>query len=139
LSAGLVQNEPTLSSLVWLEGNFEGDSFAAYSSPNVGARSWYMPYTDQRDSFLTHVAVQNIGNTTVQITLTYHDLTGTLGTHLDTIDPESMALYSAGVLPTEFTGGVVVNSDRPVVAITVIAGRLVLDKELKLPILLRLE
>jgi len=135
VEAGRVANAQSLHSLVWLEGDFEGDSFAAYTSPSVGARTWYLPYTDQRDDFVTYVAVQNLGDVPVHISRTYYDVTGTLPPITgDIIAGREMALYAAG---SGFVGGVMVQADRPVVAVAVIAGRMVLDKDSFLPVVFR--
>ncbi len=140
--AGRVENAQTLQSLVWLNGlgGFIGDSFAAYSPPGVGGRTWYLPYTDQSDSFATLVAVQNLSDEWVTLDLTPHTLTGTLEAYAGTynIAPAGMDYYAGGKgLPSDFVGGLVVEADGPVAAVTVISGRLVLDQEINLPILMR--
>jgi len=136
--AGRVQNVQALEGLVWLngQGNFRGDFLAAYSAVRVGGSTWYLPYTDQGDSFATYVAVQNLSSTTAHITLTHHTVTGTLGSYMGSIPELETVLYTGGSggIPLNFSGGVVVEADQSVVAVTVIAGQLILDKEIYLPI-----
>jgi hypothetical protein len=139
--AGRVANAQSLHSLVWLVadiGVFEGDRLAAYTSPNVGAKSWYLPYTDRDIEFTTVVAVQNLSElSTAQITLTYYNLTGTATTIPGTtIEPLKTGLYSADV---GFVGGAIVQANQPVAAVAVIAGRAILDKEVYLPVMPRIE
>jgi hypothetical protein len=138
--AGHVADAGPLQGLVWLngQGGFFGDSFAAYSSPSVGAQTWYVPYADQSEVLATYVAVQNSGDALVNVSLTYHGLTGTLGTASGTIGASDVAIYTGGKgLPSEFVGGVVVQADRPVAVITLVAGRLRLENELHLPVVMR--
>jgi hypothetical protein len=137
--AGRIANEPALHSLVWLVadiGTFAGDHLAAYSAPSVGAKIWYLPYTDRGVEFTTWVAVQNLSELSpVQITLTYHSLTGTATTIPGTtIEPLKTRLYAAEL---GFVGGAVVQANQPVAAIAVIAGRAILDKETYLPVITR--
>jgi hypothetical protein len=138
--AGRVQNVQSLEGLVWLngQGNFRGDFLAAYSAARVGGSAWYLPYTDQGDSFATYVAVQNLSSTIAHITLTHHTVTGTLGLYVGSIPGLETVLYTGGSgIPLNFSGGVVVEADQSVAAVTVIAGQLILDKELYLPIVSR--
>jgi hypothetical protein len=135
--AGRVQGAQSLHSLVWLngQGHFRGDFLAAYSTPSVGARTWYMPYFDQGLAVHTYVAVQKLTDDAVDVTLTFHNLTGTLSAPYHVTQDQDMALYTGDVgLPPSFFGGVVVETDQPVVAVAVIAGRLVLDKVILLPL-----
>lgn len=138
--AGRVGNARTLQSLVWLngEGRFIGDFLAAYSTPSVGAQTWYLPFTDQSDALATFVAIQNLADVATNISLTYHSLTGTVKVIHDTVLGSAAAVYASDdYLPAEFIGGVVVEADRNVTAIALLSGRLVLDKEVFLPIALR--
>jgi hypothetical protein len=140
IGSGRVRNAPSIHGLVWLEGNLQGDAFAAYSVPRMGAKASYLPYTDQGDRFATFVAVQNLSDASVSITLTYHTVTGTVGSpFIDSIDPSgAMKLYTGkDGLPASFVGGMVVQADQPVTAVSVIAGRLVLDKLRFMPLALK--
>ena len=135
IGTGRVQDAPAIHSLVWLEGAFVGDSLAAYTTPGTGAKTWYMPYADQGDNFATFVAVQNLSSVTVNITLTLHNVTGTLSVDVDAIQPSDAAFYYSGNgLPFDFVGGAQVQADQPVAIVTAIAGRLVLDNEIFLPV-----
>jgi len=138
--AGRVQQAQSLHSLVWLngQGHFRGDFLAAYSTPSVGGRTWYMPYFDQGLASFTYVAVQKLTDEAVDVTLTFHNLTGTLSVPYHVTQDLDMALYTGDVgLPPGFVGGIVVETDRPVVAVAVIAGRLILDKVLFGPVSLK--
>jgi len=137
IGSGRVQDAASIHSLVWLRGNFTGDALASYSVPRVGTKASYLPYTDQGDRFATFVAIQNLSDFTAHITLTYHTMTGTVSLpFIDAIAPEgAMALYTGGGgFPSSLVGGAVVEADQPVAAVAVIAGRLVLDKRVLLPI-----
>jgi hypothetical protein len=139
-AAGRVQQAQSLHSLVWLngQGRFRGDFLAAYSTPSVGGRTWYLPHFDQGLASSTYVAVQKLTDDAVDVTLTFHTLTGTLSAPYHVIQDLDMALYTGDVgLPSSFVGGVVVETDQPVVAVAVIAGRLVLDKVTFLPVSLK--
>jgi hypothetical protein len=133
--AGYIGGPPALSGLVWLRGNigsFAGDSLAAYSAPDTGERVWYLPYMDQYEDLATYVAVQNLGDAAVRVTHTYHSTNGSVSSPVEQeLAPFSMALYSTGL---GFTGGMRVEADQPVVAVAVIAGRLLLDKDVFLPV-----
>jgi hypothetical protein len=130
--AGLVAEAQSLHSLVWLLGNFTGDSVAAYTAFNRGANTWYLPYTDEGASFTTYVAVQNLSHdATVPVRLVYHDMEGETITVEDAVPPSRMVRFAA---PTGFVGGVVVEADQPVSAVAVIAGRLILDKAVYMPV-----
>lgn len=129
--AGRVEDVQSLYGLVWLRGNFQGDWLAAYSPPSVGAKTWYLPYSDQGDDFATYVAVQNLSDVTAHITRTYYNVSGTLSSTAGDIAPSGMELYPAS---SGFVGGVVVEADQSVTAVAVIAGRLVLDEEIYLPV-----
>jgi len=138
--AGRVGNARTLQSLVWLngEGKFIGDSLAAYSTPSVGAKTWYLPFTDQSDALATFVALQNLADVATNISLTYHSMTGTVRVVNDTVLGSATAIYASDeYLPAEFIGGVVVEADRNVTTVALLSRRLVLDKEIFLPIALR--
>jgi hypothetical protein len=94
-----------------------------------------MPYFDQGLAVHTYVAVQKLTDDAVDVTLTFHNLTGTLSAPYHVTQDQDMALYTGDVgLPPSFFGGVVVETDQPVVAVAVIAGRLVLDKVILLPL-----
>jgi hypothetical protein len=136
VGAGRVTDGQSLHGLVWLRGGFAGDFLAAYSTFSVGARTWYLPYVDQGNDFTTYVAVQNLSDvSSAQITLTYHDLSGALSpVSGGSIERSGMRLYSA--VPG-FVGGVVVEADKPVVAVAVISGQVLLDEEVYLPIVTR--
>jgi hypothetical protein len=135
VGAGRVEDAQSLHSLVWLRGNFDGDLLAAYSSPSVGAKTGYLPYADQGDDFAAYVAIQNLADSSTHITLTYHSLTGTLpSVTRETIAPFDMRRYAAS---SGFVGGVVVQADQPVAAVAVIAGRLVIDETVYLPVVMR--
>ena len=97
-----------------------------------------MPFTDQSDALATFVAIQNLADVATNISLTYHSLTGTVKVIHDTVLGSAAAVYASDeYLPAEFIGGVVVEADRNVTAIALLSGRLVLDKEVFLPIALR--
>lgn len=135
--AGRIQQVQSLHSLVWLngQGRFRGDFLAAYSSPSVGGTTWYLPFSDQLPGSSTYIAVQRLADDPVDVRLTYHALTGTLSVPYQVTQNSDMALYAGGHgLPSSFVGGVVVQTDQPVVAVAVIAGRLVLDKVIYLPV-----
>lgn len=134
---GSVEDAQTLHGLVWLTraGAAAGDPIAAYSSLSRGSKIWYLPYTDQNDGFVTYIAVQNPNDIAVNITLSLHTVTGAVGTHDTNIAAQGLGLYGGGAgLPLDFIGGVVIEADRPVVAVAVIAGRLVLDQEVFLSV-----
>jgi hypothetical protein len=138
--AGRVANARSLQSLVWLngEGRFIGDFLAAYSTPSVGARSWYLPFADQGDALTTFVAIQNLADVATTISLTYHSMTGTVRVVNDTVLGSVTAVYASDAyVPAGFSGGVVVQTDQDVTAVAVLSKRLVLDKEIFLPIALR--
>jgi hypothetical protein len=136
--AGYIEGAPALSGLVWLRGNigsFAGDSLAAYSAPDTGALVWYLPYMDQYEDLATYVAVQNLGDTTVRVTHTYHSTNGPVSSPVEQeIAPFSMALYSTGL---GFKGGMRVEADQPVAAVAVIAGRLLLENDVFMPLVNR--
>jgi hypothetical protein len=135
--AGRIQQAQSLHSLVWLngQGHFHGDFLAAYSSPSVGGNSWYLPYFDQLPNTSTYIAVQRLGQDPVDVRLTFHALTGTLSVPYQVTQDSDTALYTGSDgLPSSFVGGVEVETDQPVVAVAVIAGRLVLDKVIYLPV-----
>jgi hypothetical protein len=137
---GRVVNARSLQSLVWLngEGRFIGDFLAAYSTPSVGARAWYLPFADQSDALTAFVAIQNLADVAANISLTYHSITGTVRLVNDTVLGSAMAVYeSDAYVPAGFSGGVVVQADHDVTAVAVLSKRLVLDKEIFLPIALR--
>jgi hypothetical protein len=130
--AGRVAEAQSLHGLVWLLGNFTGDSVAAYTAFSRGANTWYLPYTDEGAAFTTYVAVQNLSHAaTVPVCLIYHDAEGETTTVEDAIPPSRMVRFAA---PTGFVGGVVVEADQPVTAVAVIAGRLILDKAVYMPV-----
>ena len=138
--AGYITDTLPLESLVWLygKGNFVNDFLAAYSAPGTGANFSYLPYTDQSSTFVTYVAVQNLADDTAAITLTHHTISGTVSTYPDTIGGNEMRYYLGGSgIPSNFTGGVVVQSDRPVAAVAVVAGQLILDETNYLPIVFK--
>ena len=135
INSARVQDAPSIHSLVWLEGAFIGDSLAAYTTPRVGAQTWYLPYADQGESFATFVAVQNLSNVTVNVTLTLHNVTGTLDIDVESIPPSDAAYYFSGnSLSFDFVGAAKVQADQPVAVVAAVAGRLVLDNELFLPL-----
>jgi hypothetical protein len=131
--AGRVADAQSLYSLIWLRGDFQGDSYAVYSAPSVGAKTWYLPYTDRLLNLTTYVAVQNFNaGSSAQITLTYHNMTGTLtSVPMGNVAPFDTALYASD---SGFIGGVVVEASEPVAAVAVIAGSLILDEETFLPV-----
>jgi hypothetical protein len=134
--AGRVADAQSLHSLIWLRGDFQGDSYAVYSAPGAGAKIWYLPYTDRLLNLTTYVAVQNLSaGSSAQITLTYHNMTGTLtSVPMGNVAPFDTALYSSD---PGFIGGVVVEASEPVAAVAVIAGSLILDEEIFLPVVFK--
>ena len=132
---GRIEQARDLHSLVWLRGSLQGDSFASYSTPSVGARALYLPYTDQGDDFTTLVFVQNTSAQNATLSLTYHNMAGITNTILgETLGPFEMQYYAVA---DDFNGGVVIQADQPVTAISIIAGRLILNLETYLPIVFR--
>ncbi len=132
---GRIEQARGLQSLVWLRGSLQGDSFASYSTPSVGARALYLPYTDQGEDFTTLVFVQNTTDQNATLSLTYHSMTGVTETVSgEVLGPFDMQYYAVA---DDFNGGVVIQADQPITAISVIAGRLILDLETYLPIVFR--
>jgi hypothetical protein len=134
--SGLVADAQSIYGLTWLLGNFSGDSYAAYSALSRGAKTWYLPYADEGALFTTYVSVQNLGGGTAHITRTYHTVDGALPLITgETIPPSGVAHYSAPY--DAFVGGVVIQADQSVSAVAVIAGRLILDEKVYMPVMMR--
>jgi hypothetical protein len=65
-------------------------------------------------------------------------MTGTVRVVNDTVLGSVTAVYASDAyVPAGFSGGVVVQTDQDVTAVAVLSKRLVLDKEIFLPIALR--
>ena len=134
---GLVPDAQSIHGLTWLLGNFTGDFYAAYSALSRGAKTWYLPYADEGALFTTYVAVQNLGGGQAHITRTYHTVAGALSPIVeeDAIQLSDVAHYSAPY--AAFVGGVVIQADQPVSAVAVIAGRLILNEKVYMPVIMR--
>ncbi len=136
--SGYVGDVTALEGLVWLngQGSFINDFLAAYSAPGVGANVSFLPYADQSATFVTYVAVQNLSDETAAITMTQHTVTGTVGLQHDTLEGKEMHYYLGGRgIPSSFEGGVVIQANRPVAAVAIIAGQLELDQAVFMPLL----
>jgi hypothetical protein len=139
VGAGLVEDAQSLHSIAWLLGVFKSDPIAAYSSSSRGATTWYFPYADADFDLSTYIAVQNISDATANVECIFRDTSGSLLLAKSVeIAPSTMdfCLDEEDDLP-ELVRGVVVESDQPVVAVAVIAGQLILDKSIYMPVMVK--
>jgi hypothetical protein len=137
VGAGIVEEAQSLHSMAWLLGVFKSDRIAAYSASSRGATTWYFPYADATSLDLsTYVAVQNLSDVSpAHITCTFHDASGALPAEPVVIAPSSGMTFCLTAPGLHY--GLVVDADQPVVAVAVIAGQLILDEGVYMPVMIK--
>jgi hypothetical protein len=136
VGAGLVEDAQSLHSIAWLLGVFKTDPIAAYTASSRGATTWYFPYADASEYLSTYVAVQNLSDDSIaNITCTFHDTSGALPPEPAVVAPPSGMTFCS--TESDLHYGLVVQADQPVVAVAVIAGQLILDESLYMPVMIK--